>query len=184
MTLRPQSFAVPDAAALGDAPRPEPRSAIAVTREGGALVIVFPAARNPSMALGMTAFSMLWTGAIVFMVGMRAPWFFPVVFGLFDVLISWIVLTLWLEVIRVRVDASGVAIASGLVTPGPARVYTQVKDVRVAIGMTSGTTAWYDLKLVLANGREVAAGGGIRHKREAEWIAAQMLAALGQARRA
>jgi len=31
---------------------------------------------------------------------------------------------------------------------------------------------------------EVAAGGGIRHKREAEWIAAQVLAALAQARRA
>jgi hypothetical protein len=190
MTLRnemfPPSFAVPDAASLGEAPRPEPRSAIEVTNQAGALVIDFPAARNPSMAFGLTAFTAIFTAATVFMIRMHAPFFFPIVFGLFDILMAWITLTLWFEVTRLRVNSAGVKVASGLGAPGAEKLYpaAQIKDVRVAIGMTANTTTYYDLKLVRPGGQEITVGGGIRHKREAEWLAAQILTALGQARRA
>ena len=170
----------------GMTPRPEPRSAIEVTNEAGALVIDFPAARNPSMAFGMTVFAVIWTGSIVFMTRMHAPLIFPIVFGLFDVLMAWIALTLWCEVTRLRVIPAGVKVASGLGAPGAERLYPaeQIKDVRIAIGMTANTTAYYDLKLVRPGGQEITIGGGIRHKREAEWLAARILTALGQARRA
>lgn len=177
----PSTFAVPDAAELRDAPRSEPRSAIAVTREAGALVVDYPAARNPTMALAFTGFSFLWSGSIVLMIAVHAPLLFPIFFALFDLLFGYIVLVLWCEVVRLRVDAAGVRIASGLGSPGAERLIaaSKIEDVRLAIGMTSGTTAYYDVKLMLRGGRSVSAGGGIRHKHEAEWIAAQVKAALG-----
>lgn len=176
----PSTYAVPDAAELRDAPRPEPRSAIAVTREAGALVIDYPAARNPTMALAFTGFGAIWSGSIVLMIAVHAPLIFPIFFGLFDLLFGYIVLVLWCEVVRVRVNAAGVRIAKGLGSPGAERLFpaSEIEDVRLAIGMTSGTTAYYDVKLMLRGGRSLSAGGGIRHKHEAEWIAAQVLAAL------
>jgi hypothetical protein len=177
---------VPDAPALRDSPRPEPRSAIVVAREGDGLVIDFPPARNPGMATGLTAFVAVWTGAIVLMTRLHAPILFPVAFGLFDLLLGWFALGLWCEVTRLGVDASGARVASGLGAPGKARLVPRdaIADVRIAIGMTASTTAYYDLRLVTTDGRAVTVGGGIRHKREAEWLAAQVLGALGQPRRA
>jgi hypothetical protein len=53
-----------------------------------------------------------------------------------------------------------------------------VQDVRVAIGMTSGRQAYYDVKLV-AGGRDITAGKYIRKKHEAEWIASRIRQRLG-----
>ncbi len=179
----PTSYAVPEASMLIDTPRPEPCSAITVAYDGEGVVIDLPAGRNPGIAFGLSLFGAGWSGAIAFLVWAHAPILFPIVFGLFDLLIGWIALSLWCEVARVRVHADGVRLASGIGQPGPERWIpgAQIADVRVAIGMTANTTAYYDLKLVRADGRTLTAGSGIRHKREAEWLAAQIMGALAPA---
>ena len=55
----------------------------------------------------------------------------------------------------------------------------ELKDIVLKIGMQSGDRVWYDLHAVRANGRKLDVGGGIRDKREAEWIATQLRRALG-----
>jgi hypothetical protein len=55
----------------------------------------------------------------------------------------------------------------------------ELKDIVLKIGMQSGDRLWYDLYAVRTNGRKLDVGGGIRDKREAEWIAAQLRRALG-----
>jgi hypothetical protein len=179
--LRAVTFSAPAPAA--DAPRPEPHSPIAVSRDGEGLVIDFPAGRNRGAATAVIAFGVLWTAITVFLAG-RAPLLFPIVFGLFDLLIGYIALTLWLEVVRVRVDPAAVRVARGFGQPGAERIVParDVADVKLAIGMSSGTRVWWDLSLACTNGRSVPLGGGVRDKHEAEWLAAQIKAALAAGR--
>lgn len=172
----PSSFAIP--AIAGDAPRPEPRSPIEV--DGDA--IDFPPGRNPGPARALTGFVLVWTAAIVFMTRVHVPAFFPVVFALFDALFTWLALRMWFEAVRVRANAAGVKVARGLAQPSKERFVAagEIADVRLSIGMSSGTNAWYDLALHLKDGRRVQLGEGIRNKREAEWLAARILRALGR----
>jgi len=176
----PASFAVP--AMEADAPRPEPRSPIEVANDREGLVIDFPPGRNPGPARGLTSFAVLWTAAIVLMTRLHAPVFFPVVFALFDALFIWLALRLWFETARVRANGGGVKVARGLAEPGRERFVPagEIADVRLSIGMSSGTKAWYDLALHLKNGRRIPLGEGVRNKREAEWLAARLLRALGR----
>jgi len=179
--LRAVAFSAPPLPA--GAPRPEPHSPIAVSRDDEGLVILFPAARNRGAAMAVSAFGLLWTAITVFLAA-RAPVLFPIVFGLFDVLIAWIAVTLWLEVVRVRVDPAGVRVARGFGEPGPERLVAarDVADVKLAIGMSSGTRVWWDLSLACTSGRPVPLGGGVRDKHEAEWLAARIRDALAAAR--
>jgi hypothetical protein len=174
----PRSFAAPDLPA--DAPRPEPASPIAVTRDREGLVIDFPAARNKGAAMSLSAFAVLWTAAIAFMTAVHVPLLFPIVFGLFDFLIVYIALTLWLEVVRVRANLAGVKVARGIGAPGVERFVptSESADVRLAIGMYAGTNVWYDLALATTGGRTVPLGGGMSDKHEAEWLAMRIKDAL------
>ncbi len=185
-TLLVPSFPVEDAAALADAPRPAPASAISVTNDGDALVVDFPPARNRGAALGITAFALLWWALTVVLVRAHAPLVFPIVWTLMDIALGYGALWMWTAVTQVRIDRDGVAVASGLGQLGaPKRVARDdVADVRMQVGMTSGNTAYYDLKVVRKDGTTIGAGGAIRHKAEADWIAARMLKALGLAARA
>ena len=58
----------------------------------------------------------------------------------------------------------------------------EVTDVTTKIGAQAGTTMYYDVTLVTAAGKRVAAGGGVRDKREAEWLAATLRAAINPAK--
>jgi hypothetical protein len=55
----------------------------------------------------------------------------------------------------------------------------EIKDIKLHIGMSSGTNAFYDLRVVTVFGRETAVATSIADKREAEWLAQQMKTALG-----
>lgn len=44
----------------------------------------FGAARHPSFAIGLTAFLLIWTAAIWLQLALDAPWFFPLLTGLFE----------------------------------------------------------------------------------------------------
>ena len=48
------------------------------------------------------------------------------------------------------------------------------------IGMQGGNTVFYDVTIARKDGKKVRAGGGIRDKREAEWLAATLKESLRQ----
>jgi hypothetical protein len=148
-------------------------SRIAVTKNLRGLEILFPAARNPGAAFGGTVFTVLWLAIVWFLIHFKAPLLFPIVFGLFGLLLVYGTLQL--------VNAHTVAVASGYLSPGRERslAASEIADISTAIGMQAGSTPYYDLVIVRKGGKKVIAGRALRDKREAEWLAITLKNALG-----
>jgi hypothetical protein len=156
-------------------------SRIVVTTNRRGTEVLFPAARNPGAATSLTFFLLLWLGCIALQIYFRAPLLFPVVTGLFGLLILFGVLDLWLTVSRVTVDAGILTWASGYLFPGRERTLqaSEIADVIASIGMQAGTTVYYDVTVVRKNGKKIKLGSSLRNKREAEWLAGTIKKAIG-----
>ena len=155
-------------------------SRIVVTTNRRGTEILFPAARNPGAATSISFFLLLWLGFIALEMYFRAPLVFPIVTGLFGVLILIGALDLWLEVSRVAVDAGTLTWAIGYLVPGRDRTLhgSEIADVIASIGMQAGTTVYYDVTVVQKNGKKIKVGRSMREKREAEWLAGSIKEAL------
>jgi hypothetical protein len=169
----------PTIVAPGEYHRPAgSRIRVSTTRRG--TEIYFPPARNPGFAAGLTGFAVIWLGAIAVLLRVHAPILFPLVFGLFGLLLIVATLDAWLGVTRVLAERGAVTVATGWLTPRRERSLRadQVTDVTIRIAAQAGSTPYYEVNLVTAEGKRVAAGQGIRDKREAEWLAATVRAAM------
>jgi hypothetical protein len=153
-------------------------SRIQVTTNSRGTEIIFPAGRNPAAAGGLTGFLLIWCAAIGAQFYFHAPVIFPIVTGLFGILIAVGVLDLWLEVSKVQVGDGTVSVATGYLHPRHERRLSrpEVSDVVAAIGMQAGNTPYYDVEI----GKKVVAGRSVRDKREAEWLATTIKQALGR----
>jgi hypothetical protein len=158
-----------------------PDSRIVVTTNRRGTEIMFPGARNPGAATGLTVFAFVWWGTLGVQLYLRAPIIFPIVTALFGLLLMIGVLDLWLKVSRVTAAAGIVTVATGYLEPGRERKLTaaEVADVVAAIGMQSGKTVYYDVVIRRKDGKKTTAGSSVRDKREAEWLAATIKKSLG-----
>jgi len=156
-------------------------SRIVVTSNRRGTEIVFPAARNPGAATSLTLFLVLWLGCIALQMYFRAPIVFPIITGLFGLLMLIGVLDLWLEVSRVTVDAGTLTWATGYLFPGREHALGawEIADVTASIGMQAGATVYYDVTVVRNNGKKTKVGRSVRDKREAQWLAGTLKKAVG-----
>jgi hypothetical protein len=156
-------------------------SRVTVTRNRRGTEIGFPAARNPGVAIGSTVFTLIWLAIVWALFHFNAPVIFPVVFGLFGLVLIFGTLQIWLGVSRVTVDAGTLSVATGYLAPGRERrlALGEIADVSIAIGMQAGSRPYYDVVILRKNGKKVIAGRALRDKREAEWLAATIKSALG-----
>jgi hypothetical protein len=129
----------------------------------------------------VTAFTLIWGGICWGLVHYQAPLLFPAVFGLFELLLVWISLQLWLGVSRVTAGPGMLRLAKGIGSPGRERTLpsADVTDVVAAIGMQAGATPYYDVVIRQKDGKKVTAGSSVRDKHEAEWLAVTIKQALG-----
>lgn len=160
------------------AERLEP-SGIEIRRTAEGTEYHFTAARNPRFALGATAFTIVWTGAIALQWFLGFPWIIVAITALFDVLMMCIVLDLWCGDTRVIVGPGSVRRRHGWFGIGAWRTIQtlDVSQLTLTISMqTTGRrgTPYYEIIARLKNGRRVGLGDGIRNKRHAEWLIAQM----------
>ncbi len=156
-------------------------SRIVVTSSRRGTEILFSAARNPGVATSVTFFLLIWLGCIALQIYFRAPLVFPIVTGLFGLLILISVLDLWFQVSRVRAEPGILTWASGYFFPGGERTIeaSDVADVTASVGMQAGTTVYYDVAVVRKNGKRIKVGRSVRDKREAEWLAGTIKRAIG-----
>ena len=154
---------------------------------GGGIEFYARPARNLGAAIGLTVFFLIWTGAIWLMLWFEAPLFFPVIFGLFDLLFFIAVLDHWFGTHRVVVENGEIRITGKILGIGSTKrvAYDAVKHVAVGVGMqqresiTQAGRAWYDVSVHPKVGRKKTALSAIRNKREAEWIAEQIKQRIG-----
>jgi len=165
----------PDArAALSTTP---PEAVVVLPAASGGTEFYFPPARNAGVAATLTGFWLLWTGVVVVLLLADAPWIFPIVFGLIDLLLLVGVAQQWTGTSRIIIDAGDVTVRTAIAGIGrirslPCRNVTVVKP---RISMQSGNTPYYSLIITTNAGREIPAGGSLRSKREAEWLAGEVL---------
>jgi len=160
------------------------RTGITVEPSPDGMRFTFAPARNVSFAAGTSALTAIFVGALWMQFYLGFPWFFRIVTALVDLLLLYVVIDLWLGVtvvvagngaLRVRHTVLGLG--------GTRRIYAaEIAAIGLHINMqTQGRygTPYYEVRATLKNGRKHSLGDGIRHKRHAEWLAAQMRTAIG-----
>ena len=146
---------------------------------GGGTEFYFPPARNRSFAAGLSSFVLLWSAFLWLMLVKGAPFIFPLVFGLFEMLLIYGAVQLWLGTSSVLIGEQSVRVRSGILGGGRMQEIAcgQVAKVQTAItaqqGGASGTP-YYDIQLVRTDGTQVTLGRTVRDKNEAEYLVAEM----------
>lgn len=162
---------------------PPVRPTVRVNQTAEGTEFFFPAARNKGFAVGLTTFSMIWSGVLAVMIVLHAPVIFPIAFGFFDLLLLTGAAQLWLVSSRVIIDSTHVRVQTGLFGGGKWREFqkSQILDIQATItaqqGGASGTP-YYDIRLLQTEHQNVTLGRTIRDKDEAEWLVSEMKKAL------
>src|SRR5262249_1953872 len=112
------------------------------------------------------------------------PWIFPILTGLIDLLLVYIVLDLWLGGTVVVAGNGAIRARHSLLGVSRSRtLYAgEIAAIDLPINMqTQGRYGrpYYQVRARRTNGRKVSLGDGIRNKRHAEWLADQMRTAVG-----
>ncbi len=156
------------------------RILVSATRRG--TEILFPAARNLGVAVSLTVFLLIWLAGVGLQIYFGAPLIFPIVTGLFALLLVVVVLDLWLQVSRIRVTAGSVSWATGYIVPGREHMIpaSEIAEVSATTGMQAGNRVYYDVVIVRKFGKKIKVGHSVRDKREADWLAGTIKKALGQ----
>ena len=150
----------------------------------GGTEFYFPPARNKGFAAGTTVFTLVWSGVIAAMIALHAPFFFPLVFGLFDALLIFITLDLWVGTSTVVIGRGAVRVRAGLLGMGSTQEIScaQIAKIQAAITAQQGGatgTPYYDIQLVQADGKKITLGKTIREKQEADWLVSEMTKLAG-----
>lgn len=116
----------------------------------------FQAARQRGTALAATFFLVLWSGATWLTWHLEAPLLFPLVFGLFELLLIYGVLHLWLSVRRVQVTPGTLAWQGGLLGLGRRHVLRadRVAEIGPDRGLQVGNRLLYRIEVRDREGRE------------------------------
>ena len=131
--------------------RRDENSKIKVTDGPAGREFYFPAARNLGTVLRLTAFFLVWSAFVYFMLHAKdCPRFFPIVFGLVDVFIFWGCFNLWLKSSRVTVNPTRVIAVNRWLIFSRTRQFDASDIARFATktGMQSGSTIFTDIRLV------------------------------------
>ncbi len=185
-------FKVPDTPVPGDDPTAQYQMSLDEIRQQihshvqvndlaeGGKEFVFPPDAIPASPAGATAFLIIWTAVIVFLIWKHAPFIFPLVFGAMDLLMAAFAFDLWFRRSRVVATPAQVQIETawlGFKKQQTLKV-AEVASIATDVGASAGHTAYYDLKIRTRDGREFTAAKNLGSKPEADWLVQQMAAAV------
>lgn len=160
--------------------RPPADSPVVVRREGGGVVADFPPGRNPEQTRTIAGFWLLWTMVCGLVVWVTGPSLFSFAFVAVDVALLLAALHAGLWRSRAAAGSDGLEVRGGLFSLGTPRRFTaaEVAALEIRRSMQAGTMAFFGILAVDGQGRRRAVGSGMRDRREAEWIATELAAAL------
>jgi hypothetical protein len=151
------------------------------TPQGGK-ELVFPALRNKGAAGFLVIFGLIWTGATVFMVRSSAPVLFPIVFGGFNILIVTLGFDVCCRHSRLVADRFTLTSTQRWLFLKRYREFraSEISELFLKAGMTSGTKVFHDLKVRLNSGQQFTLASGVVSRVEAEWLLSELRRALGR----
>jgi hypothetical protein len=184
-------FKLPDPLEISDDPtaqyqmsldevRKQIRSKIQVKDLPDGKEFIFPAGRNPGFTSGAAIFCLIWTGIVVLLVWKHAPFIFPFVFGMIDLLMAAFVFDLWFRRNRVIIAGDKLENETAWLNYKKTRAFkiSEIGNITNDIGATAGHAAYHDLKIRTRDGGEFALAKNLNNKPEADWLVRQMIAAL------
>ena len=138
-----------------------------------AVRVHFPRARHLGVALGLSAFFVVWTGSIVLMVIMDAPLLFPIVFGLVDLLIALFLVELLFAERHAEAGPGELVLSGGLFGFGAPKRFSagEVRVIQAAGSMQAGSKVYYSLRAETSDGRKHTVGSRLNNRQEATAIA-------------
>lgn len=147
----------------------------------GGCSVVFPAARNLGAVFILFLLASIFGAAIGFMIVKKAPIFFPIIFGLFEVFMVFGVFHMLCHSSRVEVTGRALRLQSRWLFFSKQYEWTiaEIADVYVRRGMQAGDKSYYDVKLKLRDGRDRELGSSVPGSEYAAWLAAVIREAMG-----
>ena len=178
----PREFAVATVNASSWVPSAESRIAITPLPEGGEEIVVSTHSR-PSEVFGMFVFALIWYGFVAIMFAVHAPFFFPILFGLFGLVV--VVALVDGLFARSIIRATRTALTVRRAYPFGLGVTqsiepSQIESISSNLALASQSAAsMYTVDVNLAGAKHVQAAKAIRERSDAEMLAARIRAASG-----
>jgi len=150
-----------------------------ISAQDGGTEFYFPAFRTPSRALFLLIFTVIWTGVVYFLFHSKAPWFFPIIFGLMDIFVILGLFHVAMGTARIRVGNGAIVSTTRVLGVGSTKqfLFSEVDAiVAVTSGQQGGTqgNSMYAIRLRTKNGRRVTLADEISSRQEARWIVSQI----------
>jgi hypothetical protein len=152
---------------------------VVISSQDGGTEFYFAAFRTPSRALFLLVFTAIWTVVVYFLLRSSAPWFFPAVFGFFDVLLILAMFHVVLGTSRIRVGNGELSSTTRVLGMGSTKRFS-FSEIDAIMAVTSGPQggnqrqAMYAIRLRTKDGRRVTLADEIASRQEARWIVSQM----------
>ena len=152
---------------------------VIISSQAGGTEFYFPAFRTPSRALFLLIFTAIWTGVVYFLLRSSAPWFFPLVFGFFDVILIFAMFHVVFGTSRIRVGNGELTSTTRVLGIGSTKRYS-TSEIEAIVAVTSGQQggnngqAMYAIRLRTKNGRRVTLADEITSRQEARWVVSQV----------
>jgi hypothetical protein len=161
---------------LAEGPPPDMRVHITRTTAGG-VQFDCPPSRNLSMTVGLLIFTAIWTGAIYLMVRHGVPIIFPIVFGLFQILMILGLLGIWTSKSRLVIENSMMRVHSsflGISSKAKEFHCREISNITSQVGMQSGSKVFYRIKIETNTGQSANFGSGIPSSNAVDWLIAKI----------
>ncbi|MFY9843977.1 MAG: HEAT repeat domain-containing protein [Terriglobales bacterium] len=160
-----------------DVPAPaNPKVIVSVGMNGGT-EFYFPAFRNPTRVLFLLLFTAVWTGVVYFLAHSKAPWFFALFFGLFDLLLIYGLTQSALGSFRIEVANGRIVFRRALLGMGTSREipFSEIAQILPVTAMQQqGVQASYSVRLQTRTGTTLTLADAIDNRQEARWVTAQL----------
>jgi hypothetical protein len=157
---------------------------VILSSQDGGTEFYFPAFRTPSRAVFLLIFTVIWTGVVYFLFHSKAPWFFPIIFGLMDLFVILGLFHVALGTARIRVGNGEIVSTKRVLGIGSTKQFL-FSEVDAIVAVTSGQqggpqgSSMYAIRLRTKNSRRVTLADDISSRQEARWIVSQIEALAG-----
>jgi hypothetical protein len=173
----PREFAVASASAASWVPSEASHIAITPLPEGGEEICVRTHARAREV-FGMFFFTMIWYGFVALMIAVHAPVIFPILFGLFGLVMLFAILDSLFGRSIIRTSHNGLVLRRaypfGLGT-GRSIEPSQIESISSNLALASqSASSMYTVDVTLTGGEHVQAAKAIRERSDAELLAARV----------